>query len=391
MTVAASTAGECPDVRIASVVDGSAAAAAAAATAETRVSTAEPILLELFNPIADADEIIYDSSKECAGDDVDMGAAASEHDTANGHGTDEPSVGSGTASAEHRTSPLSPTAASPASSPAANHSFLSLVLRAMGGCLLRPRRRSNESVTSAPPGKGPNVPHLSPKRKGIRGRLQLIQSRSSSSDNSDPVTATTSVGERNLSSGGSGDSADKSSVGRSSKVVAHTNEYCEGGFASEAYNVSYHELDDDTLDGASYAFSQAAGISEEAKVEVDIGSVVARIGVDLGNANTEGGNDAISILFDDEDEDEAGDDLLAISVGDGENDECGSSESPSISENNPADELDYIRPLFTHQSLRQASEKRTSYDFVIDEDESDECLCKVSQVDVDSTSQQNEE
>ena len=378
MTVAASTAGECPDVRIASVVDGSAAAAAAAAaTAETRVSTAEPILLELFNPIADADAIIYDSSKECAGDDVDMGAAASEHGTANGHGTDEPSVGSGTASAEHRTSPLSPTA-SPATSPAANHSFLSLVLLAMGVCLLRPRRRSNESVTSAPPGKGPNVPHLSPKRKGIRGRLQLIQSRSSSSDNSEPVTATTSVGERNLSPGGSGDSADKSSVGRSSKVVAHTNEY----------NVSYHELDDDTLDGASYAFSQAAGISEEAKVEVDIGSVVARIGVDLGNANTEGGNDAISILFDDEDEDEAGDDLLAISVGDGENDECGSSESPSISKNNPADELDYIRPLFTHQSLRQASEKRTSYDFVIDEDESDECLCKVSQVDVDSTSQQ---
>jgi len=233
------------------------------------------------------------------------------------------------------------------------------------------------------------VPHLSPKRKGIRGRLQLIQSRSSSSDNSDPVTATTSVGERNLSSGGSGDSADnKSSVGRSSKVVAHTNEYCDCGSASEAYNVSYHELDDDTIDGASYAFSQAAGISEEAKVEVDIGSFVARIGVDLSNASTEGGTDAISILFDDEDEDEAGDDLLAISVGDGdekssgENDECGSSESPPISENNPADELDYIRPLFTHQSLRQASEKRTSYDFVIDEDESDECLCKVSQVDV---------
>ena len=370
------TADECPDFKIASAVDGS-AAATTTTTAETRVSTAEPILLELFNPIADADEIIYDSSKECAGDDVDLGAAASEHDTANGHGTDEPSVGSGTASAEHRTSPLSPTA-SPATSPAANHSFLSLVLRAVGGCLLRPR--SNESVTSAPPGKGPNVPH-SPKRKGIRGRLQLIQSRSSSSDNSDPVTATTSVGERNLSSGGSGDSADKSSVGRSSKVVAHTNEY----------NVSYHELDDDTLDGASYAFSQAAGISEEAKVEVDIGSVVARIGVDLGNANTGEGDDAISILFDDEDEDEAGDDLLAISVGDGENDECGSSESPPISENNPADELDYIRPLFTHQSLRQASEKRTSYDFVIDEDESDECLCKVSQVDVDSTSQQNEE
>ena len=382
------TADKCPDFKIASAVDGSAAAAAAAAaTAETRVSTTEPILLELFNPIADADEIIYDSSKECAGDDVDMGAAASEHDTANGHGTDEPSVGSGTASAEHRTSPLSPTA-SPATSPAANHSFLSLVLRAMGGCLLRPRCRSNESVTSAPSGKGPNAPLPSHKRKGIRGRLQLIQSRSSSSDNSDPVTATTSVGERNLSSGGSGDSADKSSVGRSSKVVAHTNEYCEGGSASEAYNVSYHELDDDTLDGASYAFSQAAGISEEAKVEVDIGSVVARIGVDLGNANTEGGNDAISILFDDEDEDEAGDEILAISVGDGENDECGSSESPSISENNPADELDYIRPLFTHQSLRQASEKRTSYDFVIDEDESDECLCKVSQVDVDSTSQQ---
>ena len=368
------TADECPDVKIASVVDGS--TAAAAATAETRVSTTEPILLELFNPIADADEIIYDSSKECAGDDVDLGAAASEHDTANGHGTDE----------QHCPSPLSPTA-SPATSPAANHSFLSLVLRAMGGCLLRPRRRSNESATSAPPGKGPNVPHLSPKRKGIRGRLQLIQSRSSSSDNSDPVTATTSVGERNLSSGGSGDSADnKSSVGRSSKVVAHTNEYCDCGSASEAYNVSYHELDDDTIDGASYAFSQAAGISEEAKVEVDIGSVVARIGVDLSNASTEGGNDAISILFDDEDEDEAGDDLLAISVG-----ECGSSESPSISENSPADELDYIRPLFTHQSLRQASEKRTSYDFVIDEDESDECLCKVSQVDVDSTSQKNEE
>ena len=362
-----------------------------------------PILLELFNPIADADEIIYDSSKECAGDDVDLGAAASEHDTANGHETDEPNIGSGTASTEHRTSPLSPTA-SPATSPAAtNHSFLSLVLRTMGGCLLRPRRRNNESVTSTASGKGPNVFHLSPKRKGIRGRLQLIQSRSSSSDNSDPVTATTSVGERNLSAGGSGDSADKSSVGRSSKVfrnpLAHSDSR-DGGSASEAYNVSYHELDDDTIDGASYAFSQAAGISEEAKVEVDIGSVVARI----GNACTEGGDDAISILFDDEDEDEAGDDLLAISVGDademkedessGENDERGSSESPSLLENNPADELDYIHPLFTHQSLRQASEKRTSYDFVIDEEESDdECLCKVSQVDVpaDSTSEQNEE
>ena len=360
-----------------------------------------PILLELFNPIADADEIIYDSSKECAGDDVDLGAAASEHDTANGHETDEPNIGSGTASTEHRTSPLSPTA-SPATSPAAtNHSFLSLVLRTMGGCLLRPRRRNNESVTSTASGKGPNVFHLSPKRKGIRGRLQLIQSRSSSSDNSDPVTATTSVGERNLSAGGSGDSADKSSVGRSSKVfrnpLAHSDSR-DGGSASEAYNVSYHELDDDTIDGASYAFSQAAGISEEAKVEVDIGSVVARIGVDLG---TGGGDDAISILFDDE----AGDDLLAISVGDAdemkedelvENNEHGSSESPSMLHNNPADELDYIQPLFTHQSLRQASEKRTSYDFVIDEEESDdECLCKVSQVDVpvhvDSTSEQNEE
>ena len=360
-----------------------------------------PILLELFNPIADADEIIYDSSKECAGDDVDLGAAASEHDTANGHETDEPNIGSGTASTEHRTSPLSPTA-SPATSPAAtNHSFLSLVLRTMGGCLLRPRRRRNESVTSAASGKGPNVPHLSPKRKGIRGRLQLIQSRSSSSDNSDPVTATTSVGERNLSAGGSGDSADKSSVGRGSKVFRNplaNSDSRDGGSASEAYNVSYHELDDDTIDGASYAFSQAAGISEEAKVEVDIGSVVARIGVDLG---TGGGDDAISILFDDE----AGDDLLAISVGDAdemkedelvENNEHGSSESPSMLHNNPADELDYIQPLFTHQSLRQASEKRTSYDFVIDEEESDdECLCKVSQVDVpvhvDSTSEQNEE
>ena len=342
--------------------------------------------LQLFNPIADTKEIVYDSSKAREGHN-DQDSSAPENATCVG--------GSITSSCAGRDANVNPSDESTFDDgKRANVSLLSLTLRAFGGCLLRPSRQGNKSVKAVAPRKGLR---LLPKRRSTRRRIQLFKSRSSSSDGSDPTTTTTSInGEQNrLLSDGSGDSAD-----RSTQPATHnTNEILEGS-VSEVCDVSFYDNEDDkTLGDVSYAFSQAAGISvEEPRVydDIGIGSTWDEIGISR-STDSEGrvmlqadtvvgtdGGDAISLMFDDEDETDG--DLFALSDAneDGENDESNddndggdrfksdSSEVATMFGNIIPDELEYIQPLFTHKSLRQASEKQTSYDFVTNDEENDD-------------------
>ena len=345
--------------------------------------------LQLFNPIADTKEIVYDSSKAREGHTSnEQDSSAPENATCIG--------GSGNSSCAGRDTNVTPSDDSSIfdDGKRANASLLFLTLRAFGGCLLRPRPDGNKSVKAvAPPRKGQ---HLFPMRRGIRGRIQLFKSRSSSSDGSDPTTTTTLInGEPNrLLSDASGDSAE----GFRTLPATHTDELLEAS-VSEVCDVSLYDNEDDkTLDDASYAFSQAAGISEEeprGDDDIGFGSIWDGIGTDsegrvMSQADTDsdidgadGGDAIISLLLDDEDateqkvanedgENESKDDNDDYDDDDDDKLKRGLSEVSTMFRNSiPPDELEYIQPMLTHKSLRQASEKQTSYDFIIDDNEED--------------------
>ena len=350
----------------------------------------------LFNPIADTKEIAYDSSKGLPGNN--------EQDSFAPENAASCTAGSNSSSCVGRdTNVTTRSSEDPTfrNGGRANGPLFFLTLRAFGSCLLRPLGNCNGPAKQAAPRKRLR---LLPKRRGIRSRLHLFKSRSSSSDGSDPTITTTLMnGEQNHPrSGGSGDFP-----GKIRTVPAlHTNELFEGS-VSEVCDVSfYHNEDDDTLDDASYAFSQAAGISEEEPKgydDIGIGSIwnvrgygseglLAATQVDKActdvDTSTGGadGEDATALLFNDDDE--TGGDLFALAdtneddkkESNGENDEekdkLGSSEvSTMFRSNSVPDELEYIQPMFRHKSLRQASEKQTSYDFIINVDEEDDNLC----------------
>ena len=348
--------------------------------------------LQLFNPIADTKEIAYDSSKAREGHN-EQDSSAPETATCIG--------GSVTSSFAGRDTNVTPSDKSTSDDgKRANVSLLFLTLCAFGGCLLRPRRHGDKSVKAvAPPRKGLR---LLPMRRGIRGRIQLFKSRSSSSDGSDPTTTTTLInGEQNrLLSDTSGDSAE----GFRTLPATHTDELLEAS-VSDVCDVSLYDNEDDkTLDDVSYAFSQSAGISEEEpRGDDDIGfgsiwdeigtdsegRVVSQADTDADTDGTDGGDTIISLIFDDEDETEqkgvnedgenkSKDDNEKYRYDDDDDDKLkrGLSEVSTMFRNSiPPDELEYIQPMFTHKSLRQASEKQTSYDFIIDENEEDDELC----------------
>ena len=318
-------------------------------------TTASTCALQLYNPIADTKEIVYDSSK----------------------------AATCTAGSKSRDTNVIPSEDSTTGSHKAN--LLFLTLDALGGCLLRPRRHGNKSAKEAvAPRKGLR---LLPKRRGIRGRLQLLMSRSSSSDGSDPTAATTLItGEQNRLLSGRGDSSE----GFRTLPATHADELLESS-VSEVCDVSFYANEDDnTLDDVSYAFSQAAGISEEEPRgydDIGMGSIWDEIGTDsedrrMSQADTDtdidgaDGGDPISLLFDDEDETDGHLFALSDANEDGENENNGENDDDEEDDDeDEPDELEYVQPSFTHKSLRQASEKQTSYDFIIDDNEEDDDLC----------------
>lgn len=233
--------------------------------------------------------------------------------------------------------------------------------------------------------------------RGTKSRgLQLLKSRSGSSDYNDPATRRSQT-MSNLSGRADLDDevsteADAALKGNSNEASMHSflaglpanpdpyanrmNGDCNGSAASDSFCISYHD-DDDTLDNVSYAFSDDIGVVESR----DVGSITdgmaseIRVTVSDGDGNED---DVISFLGDEDeaegscapsDEDAVDDNVVSTTGSENKSDALTHFRQPAIDDE---DEYEDIRPLFKHRALRDAAEMQTSYDFAVQHDERDD-------------------
>lgn len=256
----------------------------------------------------------------------------------------------------------------------------------------KPSASPTVSTKSNSKGKCRAILRRLPFRRTKNRGLQLLKSRSGSSDESDPATSTQAMSN----STGSGDSGDKVSTdaaaashGYSGEAAMHSflaglpanpdpyvnglNGDCDGS-ASDAFSMSYHD-DDDTLDNISYTFSDDIGAVESRDVD-SVADLTKEIRLKVSN-DEDIEDDDVSLL--DGllgDDDEGGVGGLPSDEDDGNNDTSSNQNNTDhIHVNNPAiddeDEYEDIRPIFKHHTLRHASETHTSYDFAVNEERDD--------------------